>query len=70
VLEGPLEREVFDEWGCAHWIEATTGDEPYQFYNVMWTETKDTISYRVAVGRIVRESWERVATEWVDVTLR
>ena len=45
-----------------------TGGLPpkYQFYNVMW---EDSVAYRCAVGRVLREVWEEHATEWVNVTL-
>lgn len=41
----------------------------YEFYNVMWIEWDNGIAYRMAVGRVQKDIWERVAKEEIDVVL-
>ena len=41
----------------------------YTFYNVMAITWKDGIAYREAVGRVLKESWDKCATERIDVIL-
>jgi hypothetical protein len=55
VLDQPVEEEYFDEWRCSYWNTATANGKRYEFYNVMWVETKESISYRIAVGRVIKE---------------
>jgi hypothetical protein len=35
----------------------------------MWIVSDKDVSYRAAVGRVVKDAWNKVATEWIDVTL-
>ena len=41
----------------------------FEFYNVLWIEWKEGVAYRKGLGRVVKEAWERQATEWIDLTL-
>ena len=41
----------------------------FEFYNVLWIEWKEGIAYRKGLGRVIKEAWERQATEWIDLTL-
>jgi hypothetical protein len=43
--------------------------ETYEFYNVLWIEWKDGIAYRKALGRVMKEAWERQDFEEVDILL-
>ena len=46
-------------------------DYPYilEFYNVMWIEWKGGVAYRKGLGKVIKEAWDRQATEWIDLTL-
>jgi hypothetical protein len=37
--------------------------ELYEFYNVLWIEWEDGIAYRKALGRVMKEAWERQDVE-------
>jgi hypothetical protein len=41
----------------------------YEFYNVMWIERKDDVSYRKAVGRVWEPAWDAKPSESVDIVL-
>ena len=41
----------------------------FEFYNVLWIEWKECVAYRKGLGRVIKEAWERQATEWIDLTL-
>ena len=41
----------------------------YEWYNVLWIETRDGIAYRKALGRVFKDSWEAQAPECVEITL-
>jgi hypothetical protein len=69
VSDGPLEEELFDEWRCPHWKAVTAGGHRYEFYNVMWVVVKDFVYHRVAVGRVVKEKWDMIEKEPIDVIL-
>jgi hypothetical protein len=39
----------------------------YKYYSVLWIEWQDGIAYRKPVGRIEEKTWEREATEWIEI---
>lgn len=41
----------------------------YEFHNVLWIEWNEGVAYRKGLGRVIKEAWERQATEWIDLTL-
>lgn len=41
----------------------------YELYNVLWIEWNEGVAYRKELGRVIKEAWERQATEWIDLTL-
>lgn len=41
----------------------------YEFYNVLWVETVDNISYRRAAGRVPKEIWEKSCGEEKTIIL-
>jgi hypothetical protein len=43
--------------------------EYYEFYNVLWIEWEDGIAYRKALGRVMKEAWERQNFEEADILL-
>jgi hypothetical protein len=42
-------------------VKAESGDEKYEFYNVLWVDRKDGITYRHACGRVPKDVWEKHA---------
>ncbi|KAK3319540.1 heterokaryon incompatibility protein-domain-containing protein [Cercophora scortea] len=58
--------DVFDEWSLPGWVRK---DGLYEFYNVMWVEWRDGVAFRLAVGRVEKQSWEETAVEEMDVTI-
>ena len=46
-----------------------SNDYLFAFYNVLWIEWKEGVAYRKGLGRVIKEAWERQATEWIDLTL-
>ena len=65
LLDHPL-SDVFDEWALPSW---TQKDGLYEFYNVMHVKWNGGIAYRLAIGRVEKSIWERVAREEVDITI-
>jgi hypothetical protein len=67
---GKDESYFLDEWTAP---ERPTGftryESSYEFYNVLWIEWKGGIAYRKALGRVIKETWDRQALEWIDITL-
>ena len=43
--------------------------QTYEYYNVLWIERENGIAYRIAVGRVWKEAWDRKGADTVDVTL-
>lgn len=41
----------------------------YEFYNVMWIERKQDVSYRKCVGRVWKTAWEKELSESVNIVL-
>jgi hypothetical protein len=41
----------------------------YEFYNVLWVERINGIAYRKALGRVVRDTWDKVASTPADMLL-
>jgi len=66
----PLEQHphasVFDEWQVPGWRQFRG---QYEFYNVMEIDIRDGIASRLAVGRVEKSAWDRIATEQIDVVL-
>ena len=65
-----------DKWGSAkaNIMELTLREElkdveVYEFYNVMWIEQKERVSYRSAVGRVWKAAWDAEPGERVDIVL-
>ena len=46
-----------------------SNDYLFEFYNVLWIEWKEGVAYRKGLGRVIKEAWERQATEWIDLAL-
>jgi hypothetical protein len=69
VPDHPWEKEFFDEWNNPYCSRKIADGGRYEFYNVMWIMLDGCISYRVAVGRVIKDTWDMVATKWIDVTL-
>lgn len=44
-------------------------DWRYECYNVLWIEWEDGIAYRVALGRIFKDYWDKAEKEKIDVRL-
>lgn len=66
VLDQETEAVSFDEWSRP---ECPRHGGKYDFYNVMAIRWDGPIAYRLAVGRVEKTSWERLATEVVEITL-
>lgn len=43
--------------------------ETVDFYYVLWIEWKEGIAYRKGLGRVLKEAWDREATEVIDLIL-
>jgi hypothetical protein len=41
----------------------------FEFFNVLWIEWKDGIAYRKGVGKVLKDKWEALELEWIDVVL-
>lgn len=41
----------------------------YEYYYVLWIEWKDGIAYRIGIGRVEKNAWERQEREWIDLVL-
>lgn len=41
----------------------------YEFYNVLWVEWMDGIAYRRAYGRVMKDAWEALDREDIDLVL-
>ncbi|KAF2791408.1 HET-domain-containing protein [Melanomma pulvis-pyrius CBS 109.77] len=41
----------------------------YEFFNVMWIKREGDVAFRLGVGRVWKEAWERGLSERVDVVL-
>jgi hypothetical protein len=65
LLDHP-QADIFDEWFLPSWSQM---EGVYQFYNVMQIEWNNGLAYRVAVGRVEKTTWERVAMEDIEVTI-
>jgi hypothetical protein len=60
------ESSFLDEWDLE---ERPKTSEFYEFYNVLWVQWKDRIAYRMALGRVLKEAWNRQAMERINITL-
>jgi hypothetical protein len=45
------------------------GPHRFEFYHVLWVEWIEGIAYRRGLDRILKEAWEREATEEIDLIL-
>lgn len=43
--------------------------ENYEYYNVLWISWEDGIAYREAAGRVLKDMWESLKPESIDVIL-
>jgi hypothetical protein len=43
--------------------------QTYEYYKVLWVERQNGIAYRIAIGRVWKEVWDRKRAETVDVIL-
>jgi len=66
VSNQDAEAVIFDEWNLED-CPRHTG--LYEFFNVMWVEWKNRITYRKAVGRVSRELWTNIAVEDTNLVL-
>jgi hypothetical protein len=55
----------FDEWNRP---DCPRKDGVYEFYDVLWVKKIGGVSYRKALGRVVKSIWEECSVE-VDLTL-
>lgn len=73
ISEGCARRTKIDgswQWYDEMDIFPELRDEKfYHFYNVLWVEREDGICYRKAVGRVMKDAWERQDLQLVDITL-
>jgi hypothetical protein len=66
---GKDESYFLEEWTDPKRRGFQRYDSLYEFYNVLWIEWKDGVAYRKALGRVVKDIWDRQALEWIDITL-
>jgi Heterokaryon incompatibility protein (HET) len=66
-----IELSAGEDWGTEEdALRKGPRGSQYAFYNVMWIIWGHLgIAYRPAVGRVLRDSWEMYATEWISVVL-
>lgn len=69
VRDQSIEEAFFDEWNHPYRRRKTANEGLYEFYNVLWIASDGYISYRKALGRVVKDTWDRIGKEWIDVTL-
>jgi len=68
LLDHPL-ADVFDEWSLPPW-NSDKHSGLYEFYNVMHVEwVSPNVVSRLAVGRVEKSVWERLAVETVEVAI-
>jgi hypothetical protein len=60
------EDAYLEEWSIP---ERSKKGERYEFYNVLLIEWMRGIAYRRALGRVVKDVWEKEAQEMVDLVL-
>ncbi|KAK1752887.1 heterokaryon incompatibility protein-domain-containing protein [Echria macrotheca] len=66
ILDHPF-ADVFDEWSLPLWKR---NGSVYEFYNVMHVEwVSPGVASRLAVGRVEKRVWERVAVERIEVAI-
>jgi len=41
----------------------------FEYFNVLWIEWKDGIAYRKGIGKVLKDKWEALELEWIDVIL-
>jgi len=41
----------------------------FEYLNVLWIEWEDGIAYRKGVGKVLKDRWETLELEWIDVVL-
>ncbi len=66
VLDQETEAVSFEEWSRPG---RPRENGKYEFYNVMAIRRDDLTAYRVALGRVEKAAWERLATQEIDVRL-
>ncbi|KAH7393597.1 heterokaryon incompatibility protein-domain-containing protein, partial [Cadophora sp. MPI-SDFR-AT-0126] len=70
VEDQPTEEVSFDEWKRKHKEWSSPESEKYEFYNVMWVERdKDGVCFRRAIGRVIKNAWEELDKDEVDITI-
>jgi hypothetical protein len=69
VRDQSIEEAFFDEWNHPCRRRKTANEGLYEFYNVLWIASDGYISYRKALGRVIKDTWDRIGKEWIDVTL-
>ncbi|KAE9377239.1 HET-domain-containing protein [Stipitochalara longipes BDJ] len=65
VYDQKTEGVSFDEWYSP---SCPRNSGIYEFYNVLWVEDSGNVSYRKALGYVMKSVWDRCSVE-VDVTL-
>ena len=56
----------FPEWFCEN--RPRSGDF-YEFYHVLWIEWQDNIAYRKGLGRVLKQVWDDLPKEEIDLFL-
>jgi hypothetical protein len=69
VCDQSIEEAFFDEWNHPFRHRETANEGLYEFHNVLWIASDGYVSYRKALGRVVKGTWDRIGKEWIDVTL-
>lgn len=59
----------FDDWKHSLPASRNSIPETVDFYYVLWIEWKEGIAYRKGLGRVLKEAWDREATEVIDLIL-
>jgi hypothetical protein len=62
----PISLKLFEEVDA---FPELKDKELYEYYNVLWIEWEDGIAYRKALGRVMKEAWERQGLEEADILL-
>lgn len=63
--------QVDDHNGLEEWAQVPEimDLKTYEFYNVLWIQRMDDVSYRRGLGRVWKDAWHRQEIEEIQVTL-
>ena len=73
VISGGWAREAGEEqsWWLPEWDyeERPISGDYYEFYHVLWIEWQDNIAYRKGLGRVVKNIWDDLPKDEIDLFL-